>query len=280
MLIKNTFLIFSAIFLLIILSVEINFHRPKKVEGASTSATTPAPSATAHQDKIPQGKFYAPILLYHHIADRKIQNSYYVSPKIFDEQMGWLKENDYHIISIDDLYEAGLGKKGLPEKPVVISFDDGVTDQFTNGLPILEKYGYTATFFIKLNNVGRGKGGLTYDQIKELIASDMTIGSHSVNHDNMALMDLKTLDYELRESKKILEENLGIKIKYFSFPGGAYTQTTIKEVKLAGYLAAVTTKHRVNQEIKKPDDIFTLPRVHIDDEMPTFIDWVQGKNLN
>ncbi len=279
MLIKKILLIFSVCLLFTILIVDARFRKPQEIKGISTAIPSPAPSPTQSLTKITLEKFYAPILLYHHIADRKIQNSYYVSPKIFDEQMRWLKENGYHIISLDDLYEASLGKKGLPEKPAVISFDDGVTDQFTNGLPILKKYGYTATFFIKLNNVGRGKGGLTWGQMKELLAADMTIGSHSVNHDNMALMDLKTLDYELRESKYILEANLGIKIKYFSFPGGAYTQTTVKEVKLAGYLAAVTTKHKVYQEIKKPDDIFILPRVHIDDEMPTFIDWVQGKNL-
>lgn len=241
--------------------------------------STPLPSPSQSLIPIDPEKFYAPILLYHHIADRKFQNSYYVSPKIFDEQMGWLKENGYHIISINNLYEAIFYKKELPEKPVVISFDDGVTDQFTNGLPILKKYGYTATFFIKLNNVGQGKGGLTWDQIRELKDADMTIGSHSMNHDNMTIMSLNILNYEIKESKKILEENLGIRINYFSYPGGAYNKTTIKEVKSAGYLAAVTTKHKVYQEIKKDDDIFTLSRVHIDDEMPTFIDWVQGINL-
>jgi len=225
------------------------------------------------------GKIYAPILMYHHIALKKPQDSYYVSPEIFEKQMQWLKDNNYNIISFDDLYSALMGQKNLPEKPVVITFDDGVIDQYENALPILQKFNYTATFFIKLNNVWPDKGGMTWQMLRKLVEAKMTIGSHSMNHNNMANMGSSQMEYELTQSKEILENQLKIKVKYFSYPGGAYSDSTIAAIKKAGYLAAVTTKHEVFHQIKTRDDLYKISRIHIDDEIPSFENWVQGINL-
>jgi len=229
------------------------------------------------EQKINPQHFYAPILLYHHIAQTKIQNSYYVSPDIFQKQMNWLKENGYHVISMDKLYEAITNEGTLPDKPIVISFDDSLLDQYKNAYPILKKYGYPAIFFVKMNNIGNQT--LSWAMIKEMSDNNMIIGSHSVNHDSMTNMDQKTLSYELSESKRQIEKHTGKQVKYFSYPGGAYSGETIAAVKYAGYLAAVCTKHKVYQEIINNSSIYMLPRIHIDNEMPTFIDWVQGKNL-
>lgn len=250
---------------------------PVATKAESTSASFIQKPLINEALKINPEKFYAPILLYHHIADVDKQNSYYVSPDIFEKQLIWLQDNGYHVVTMEKLYEASLGQSSLPDKPVVISFDDGLKDQYTNAFPILKKYQMSAIFFIKINNYN--KGGLTTKQLQEMLDSGMEVGSHSVNHDNMAQMDVETLDYELQESKKILEKDLGIRVKFFSYPGGAYSNETIAAVKKAGYIGAVSTKHKVYQEIKDKDSIYLFPRVHIDDEMPTFIDWVQGKNL-
>lgn len=228
---------------------------------------------------IRKDKVYAPILMYHHIALKRPQDSYYVSPEIFEEQMQWLSDNNYKVISLDDFYQGMLGKKELPQKPVVITFDDGVDDQYINAFPILKKFGYTATFFIKLNNVGPDKGGMTYTMLRNLKKAGMTIGSHSMNHDNMANMSKSQLDYELDQSKKILESQLKTTVNYFSYPGGAYSDQTISETQKAGYLAATTTHHDVYHQIKTKNDLYKISRIHIDDEMPSFENWIQGINL-
>lgn len=222
------------------------------------------------------GYVYCPILLYHHIAKVEPQDSYSVSPEIFDQQMKWIKDNGYTVISYDDFYQAMSRKKPLPAKPVVITFDDGVSDQYQSGFPILQKYGFSAMFFLKMNNIGKS-GRLSWTEIKKMRDAGMEIDSHSVNHDNMAKMDLATMRTELSESKKTLEDNLGIDIKYFAYPGGAYSATTEIETKVAGYLSATTTKHEVYHKIA--GDFFAVSRIHIDDEMPTFTLWIQGKNL-
>lgn len=250
-------------------------HLQKSIAGiASTRDQTNIDEQTVNPEK-----FYAPILAYHHIALKRPQNSYFVSPKIFDKQMRWLVDNGYHVISFDKFYTAASDEGTLPEKPVVLTFDDGNVDNYTNALPILIKYDLTATFFIKINGVAKGGAGMTWEKLRQMSSAGMTIGSHSINHNNMAQMGDEELRSELVESKRILEKNLGIKVKYFAYPGGAYSKKTIAAVRDAGYLAAVTTKHKVNQEITSDDSLYTLPRVHIDDEMPTFIGWVQGKNL-
>lgn len=223
-------------------------------------------------------KVYAPILLYHKLIKVEPQDSYSVSPEIFDQQLTWLEDNGYTVISMENLYSALAGDGDLPANPVVITFDDGDSNQYSNALPILKKHRMKATFFIKLNNIGK-EGGMSWSQIKTLSRAGMTIGSHSVNHDNMSQMDETTMRYELVQSKKILEKEIGEKIKFFAYPGGAYSQATIKATEDAGYLAAVTTHHNVYQQIRKKDDLYTLARVHIDDEMPSFIEWVQGINL-
>lgn len=271
----------SLLILIIVLVVSlhlIGFYGSKVMSAVAGEMTVlPSPSLTPKLEQIDPENFYAPILLYHHIALKRPQNSYYVSPAVFAEQMKWLQENDYHIVSLDDFYQAALGDGELPSKPVVITFDDSTKDQYQNGFPILKKYGVTATFFIKLNNIG--EGGMTWGMLREMVHSGMTLGSHSVNHDNMAQMDSETLAYEFEKSKSVIEKETGVPVKYFAYPGGAYNSTTVAYAKYAGYLAAMATRHKVWHKIERTNDLYTLARIHIDDEMPTFIDWVQGKNL-
>lgn len=258
-------------------SLNIATSSPQSLPEPSSSTNSTNEIASPIDISVPKGKFYAPVLLYHHIKKKTPQSSYYVSPEIFDSQMNWLKNNNYHVISFADFYSALHDKKSLPDKPVVITLDDGWTDQYTEGFPILKKYGYTAMFYIKLNNVGEGKGGMTWEMLNKLVSSGMEIGSHTINHNNLKTMDDKTLDYELSESKNILEKNLGIPIKHFAYPMGNYSDKVIEELKKFGYLSATTVNHAVFHS--REENPYLITRVHVDDEMPSFIDWIQGKNL-
>lgn len=242
------------------------------IAGADTTLPT-----TNEETQTNKTNIYAPILLYHHIAKKTPQNSYYVSPEIFEKQLKWLKENNFKVISMDELYQGISGKNSLPKKPVVITFDDGYVDNYKNAFPLLKKYAYTATFFVKTNTIG--KGDMSWQMLKEMQDAGMTIASHSMSHQDLKKMKIEDVDRELLGSKQVLEKNLGVEVKYFSYPLGAFSSQTAAEVKKIKYLAAFTVIHRVNQNIKTENDYYKLPRVHIDDEMPTFIDWVQGKNL-
>jgi len=228
---------------------------------------------------IPQkpGYIYCPILLYHHIASVSPQQSYFVSPAIFAEQMKWLSDNGYQSIKMTDLYVALSRRQKLPAKPVIISFDDGNHDQYENALPILKKYNFSAIFYIKLNNVEKS-GGMSWQELRNLLDAGMEIGSHTVNHDALTSLSTDKVKYELSESKKILEDNLKIEISSFAYPGGSYNSDIEKAVADAGYKTAVSTRRNAYQKIS--GDLFLLPRIHIDDEMPTFENWVLGNNAS
>lgn len=277
MLYKKLFIIIGILLAVGLLVRYISLGNKKTTPEVKGEATVQESSPPIDEGEIPQGKFYAPILLYHHIALKRPQNSYFVSPEIFDEQMKWLKDNDYKVISLDQFYLAAIGKEKIPKKPVIITFDDGFRDQYKNAFPILKKYGFTATFYVKTNNLN--KGGMTWDELEELKEAGNIIASHSVNHLDLTKMTDEELKSELEESKNILEKNLGIEIKHFCYPGGTYSKKIITALKEAGYLTSTTTKHEVYHEITNDNSPFVLSRVHIDDEMPTFIDWVQGINL-
>lgn len=226
----------------------------------------------------PRLHFYAPILMYHRIGLIRPQQSYYVSPEIFEKQMQWLKDHDYHVISIGDFQDAISCGWDLPENPTVITFDDGALDQYENAFPVLKKFGYTATFYVTTGFVGDG-GHVTWDMLREMRDAGMTIGSHTVTHPNVVGLWKYGLGVELLGSKNELEKELGVPVLYFAYPGGDYSKYAADSVKEYGYLNAVTTSHAAFHDIKTEDDFYTLKRIHIDDEMPSFTEWIQGVNL-
>lgn len=213
-----------------------------------------------------------PILLYHHIADHKPQNPYFVSPTNFDQHMAWLRDHGYQPLTVSRAIDCLAGHCQLPNKPVVITFDDGWTDEYTNGFSILKKYGFPATYYVKLNNFNKSDG-LTTAQLKEMKAAGVEIGSHTMTHPDLRRKSDRQLRFELAESKRILERDLDIQIKAFAYPGGALNNRVVAAVKAAGYESATTTVHSI---LQNPADLFRLRRVHIDDDQENFIARVQG----
>jgi len=241
--------------------------------------TIQIPTQSQEKDPInvPTGTFYLPILMYHQIKNDNKQSPYIVSPAIFEEQLSWLKENGYHSIRYDEFYKILQGEERPPEKGVVITFDDGFRNQYENAFPLLKKYGMTGIFFIYTKAVGT-RGGMTWDMLRDLLKNNMEIGSHTVTHPDLDRLTAFQVDYELTQSKKLLEKNLSIPIHYFAYPGGSYKLTVVKEVKKAGYLSAVTTVHNVFHP--NNENPFLVRRIHIDNDMVSFVLFVTGQKRN
>lgn len=198
-----------------------------------------------------------PVLMYHSIGimyDRSIC----VSEKLFEEQMEWLHENNYHTVNSDELYEALSGKTALPDNPILITFDDGFGDNYKVAWPILKHYGFNATFFIVTSQVN--PYNIDWNQLKELVEQGNSIGSHSVNHYDLATLNTKQQEKELRKSKEVLEEKLDTSIKAFCFPYGSYNKTTIALLPKSGYLLSFTVR---SGKVYLGDNEYLLKRVHI-----------------
>ena len=213
------------------------------------------------------------VLNYHKIDNTFI--SLAVRPDDFEAQMKYLSENGYHTISPDELYDSLAGTGELPENPVLITFDDGYVDNYTNAYPILKKYGFKATIFVITSFLGKDKNYMTWDQARELDANGISIESHTVDHKSMTDLTDEQLRMELVESKKKAEKELGHPVEYMAYPTGTYNLHIAEMVKEAGYKAAFTIKYG---NVDKASNIYALERVpifHTEDTNKDFLERIR-----
>ena len=199
-----------------------------------------------------------------------------VNPDYFEQQIKYLNDQGYQSITPDDLYQAMLGKLALPEKPVLLTFDDGYEDFYTTAFPILKKYNFKATNFVITGYISESDNRyLTWDQIKELDQSGLvTIASHTVRHKNVATGSEAWP--EIHDSKIVLEKFLSHPVTAFAYPGGSFNQTAIKLVQQAGYELAFTTHFGIWHNL---GDRLTTTRVRAGNNltMDQFIERLSGK---
>ena len=208
-----------------------------------------------------------PILMYHDIElgnpeyDRtEIEDRPYVLPEPqFEEQMKFLSEQGYRTVSLVDFVSHVKSNNPLPEKSVIITFDDGHISNYLKACPILKKYGFKAVFFIVAGFVGR-RGMLTWDQIRDMANKGMEIGSHTLTHSPPSKLSNEELEYELKESKRILEDQLGQEVKWLSSPTGYYNRAIESIAKDVGYEVVCTSKFGVNS---RNSNLFSLERIAI-----------------
>lgn len=194
----------------------------------------------------PQKSLRVPILMYHYVEYVKdqrdtIRKSLNLEPHAFDLEVKTLKEAGYSFITLADLADALDDKNNLPPKSVILTFDDGYRDFYTDVFPILKKYRIKAVVFVIPNFIDR-PDNLTTWMISEIIKSGLVeIGAHTMNHTYLSGLSLDRVRYEVQQSKRYLEKGFGIQVISFAYPYGAFDNETIDEVKKAGFKTAVTT---------------------------------------
>lgn len=198
---------------------------------------TPTPTITPTWISYKPGKIIAPILLYHHVRDVENPGRYDISLQTFQTQMQYLKEWGYTSIPISTLVDVLTSGGQLPEKPVVITFDDGNLDIYQNALPIMKSLGLVGTMYVVSSRLG-AKDCLSVDQLKDMLANGWEIGSHSRTHIDL-VQNAGSLGSEGKGSKDYLQEQLGVKINTFSYPFGAMETFTANKIGSYGYTGAV-----------------------------------------
>ena len=149
--------------------------------GTSAIGTPVAPPSSPTPDLIaPAPSVDVPILVYHHVRPGSM-STLFVSPEEFDKQLEYLQYYGFHTISFIDLADYFEKGKPLPQRPFIISFDDGWENQFEYAFPILQKYHDTATFYVVTNYLNHGNF-MTTEQLKTMVAAGMAIGCHSRSH--------------------------------------------------------------------------------------------------
>ena len=202
-----------------------------------------------------------PILEYHMVTEnpRPGAEKYVVPPADFAEQLDYLASEGYTTITPQDYARARKGKQTLPEKPVILSFDDGYEDNHRVVLPMLEERGMKAVFYVVTNDIGL-PGYMTWDNLFDMERRGMEIGSHTANHIPLTTLPPEKQREELRLSKLMLEWK-GLKTIYsFSYPTGAYDEGIVTMLAEEDYLTAVTGEAGLNNVETNP---YLLHRVNI-----------------
>src|SRR5579884_2934635 len=154
-----------------------------------------------------------PILMYHHISlpltQSPLDQSLAVSPTMFKAHLNYLKTQGFHSITFNQLFDALYYGVSLPEKPVILTFDDGYDDAYTNAYPMLKAQGFSGMFYIITGKVG-WKGQATWPQLREMLRNGMQMGSHTINHLDMGQVMLSSqikAQEELQVSQSTMQKN-------------------------------------------------------------------------
>ena len=209
---------------------------------------------------LPRGSSFKtalPVLMYHSVSDDPEPgiHPYYrlaTSPTRFAEQMGWLAESGYRVLSLDAALEAHQGPKQV-ERSVVVTFDDGYVDFIEHAWPVLESHGFSASVFLPTAYIGdtrccfKGRECLTWAEVRELNARGVAFGSHTVNHPVLTQLSWQDVCAELHQSREQIEARLGGAVISFAYPfafpqeNGDFVSRFCRQLRLENYKAGVTT---------------------------------------
>jgi len=185
-----------------------------------------------------------PILMYHYIEEPTASTSLtnlYTRPAVFEAHLVALKNDCYQTILASELGRAMMTGRAVPTRSIVLTFDDGYEDMYTNVFPLLKKYNLKATMYIIVNALDT-PGYLTREQIKEMSASNQVeIAAHTFNHPDLRKLNYKKDWDEIAGSKKALEHIIGRPVYSFAYPYGFFGQREEEICRQAGYLTCAST---------------------------------------
>jgi peptidoglycan/xylan/chitin deacetylase (PgdA/CDA1 family) len=230
-----------------------------------TVSPAPNPPVGADAETI-LNRTQVPILCYHQLrdfrpTDGKIGKDYIVPVANFRAQMKMLADSGYHSILPDQLYDYLTTGKRLPSKPVMITFDDTRLDQYTVGLPELNKYGFKGVFFIMTVSLDR-PGYMSKDQVKQLSDQGNIIGSHTWDHHNVKKYTEEDWKTQVEKPSKQLEGITGKPVQYFAYPFGLWNRDAIQNLKRFHFKSVF----QLSDPRDKDDPLYTVRRFIIPGE--------------
>lgn len=220
----------------------------------------------------PNSRIVVPVFVLHRVMPGE-KSEYIMTPEHLERLLGALRQGRFTGITPAQLEDALLRHGPLPPRPAMITFDDAYRDNYVYALPLLKRHGWKAVFFVptgKMSDspdtrVAWGDGpeavGMTWDEVRALKEAGMDIGSHCIEHLNLRKVDEPTLRTELEQSRRTLEDKLGIRVTALAYPGGRQNEQVRAFAQKAGYTMAFLSSGGPIE--LPPEDLFRLPRVHV-----------------
>lgn len=249
----------------------------------------------------PRKSACVPILMYHSISENLfgMSHPYYhinTSPQVFSRQMRWLRNNGFYSISIPEAWKKLESGEDL-SKAMVITFDDGYRDFYTEAMDILRQCGFTATIYLATDRIRNssarieGADYLTWNEVRELHAHGIRFGSHTVTHPDLRSLGPDQIEYELGCSRENIEQEIGAAVQEFCYPHAfpeedrTFTRFLEDVLENLGYEHGVCSS--IGRARRKNHKLF-LPRLPINrwDDPELFrakveggYDWLHGPQL-
>ena len=214
--------------------------------------------------------------MYHHIQDLPAQASVLqqdlsVSPDDFEAQLRYLRQAGYESVDLEDLLLNLTVGRPLPQKPIILTFDDGYADAYVHAYPLLKHYGFTGTFFVISKPIDdQNPDFLSWEQVKEMHAGGMQIEPHSYDHPDLRNRSFDFLVFQILAPKEAIEARTGETCHFFAYPSGRYDQYVIDVLRSANFWGAVLTEQGATHST---DNTFTMSRVRVrgSDSLEAFI---------
>lgn len=207
-----------------------------------------------------------PILMYHYVSPLPPNADQFriglsITPETFRAHLDYLFREGYTTISLYQMHDALLTGMPLPPKPVVLTFDDGYIDHYTNVFPALQEYGFTGTFFIITARADMNdRQYVSWAQIREMADAGMSMEAHTKNHSSLQGRDYDFLVYEMLGSLESLYAFTGRQAHMLAYPVGQYDDETLRVAGSLPVWRAVTTERGSYQTT---DNRLEVPRVRI-----------------
>jgi peptidoglycan/xylan/chitin deacetylase (PgdA/CDA1 family) len=217
-------------------------------------------------------------ILYYHRVDEDLSPSKGVTPRAFAAQMEYLRRKNYSSILFDDLADYFRTGRPLPNRPIIISFDDGYLDNFSRAFPILKQCGFTATIFLVSDYIGKqsdweGCAGrdvvplMTREHISLMMKDGFHFGGHGRIHRNLVDLPEEDARREVEGGRKDLEDLLQRPVRSFAYPFGNFNERVAEIVKTSGF-ASARTIHTDNTHTR--EDLYRLKCVKVNGMIPMY----------
>lgn len=215
-----------------------------------------------------------PVLMYHSIADHAVARyqTWTVTPTQFAAQMQYLHQHDFTPITVAQFSAYRATPSALPDKPVVITFDDGYVDFYEQAWPILQFYGFAASMYVITGLVESAQAAppdlapipyMTWAQLRQIQAAGVEVAAHTHSHAKLDTLPLAKMRWEIAHSKQLLEAKLGQAVTTFAYPYGRYNAAVCAEVAQAGLSAACAVRYDMSD---LNDEAFALARIIVQND--------------
>jgi len=229
----------------------------------------------------PSGYQLVPILVYHNLG-AQAKGRMTIAAKSFEEQMRYLKSEGFRVVSLKEFLEFVSLKRQLPQKSVVLTFDDGYKSFLQFAYPILKELGFVATLFVYTDYVGTGANALSWADLRKLADEGFEIEAHSKTHGDLRRAAgesteafARRMRAEMAQPRELFSKNMGHVPQTLAYPFGRQDDGVVQKARENGYLAAFTVRRQGNPSFTEP---LRIHRNQIYSEM-SLAEFIKNLNL-